>query len=66
MTRSGSKGISQSTAAAGTPNEWLQVTGNTGKKQGDADDGHRAAHSGKRFLAASVRWPRQGSGGNLL
>jgi hypothetical protein len=33
MTRSGSKGISQSDHSSGTPNERLQVTGNTGKMQ---------------------------------
>jgi hypothetical protein len=36
MTRSGSKGISQSPDTADTPNERLQVTGNTGKMQGMA------------------------------
>jgi len=66
MTRSGSKGISQSTVAAGTPNEYLQVTGNTGKRQGDAANRRRAANSGRRRLMAKVRWPCQGSGGNLL
>jgi hypothetical protein len=33
MTRSGSKGFSQSAMTADTPNERLQVTGNTGKMQ---------------------------------